>query len=132
MEPRRGGGNSRMLWIGIGCVAAAILIFYLVFSAVRANRRANEAQLRIEQMQLDQAQQVLGITLNSRKYLMDDSVKRELNDKYEAARVQVEKLQQELTSQKRKSAAEIAKLRDEISTLRNLLRRQHTALSRNT
>lgn len=132
MEPRRGGGNSRMLWIGIGCVAAAILIFYLVFSAVRANRRANEA-LRIEQMLLDQAQQDLERDYadlndefaqfeNSRKYLMDDSVKRELNDKYEAARVQVEKLQQELTSQKRKSAAEIAKLRDEISTLRNLLR----------
>lgn len=130
MEPRRGGGNSRMLWIGIGCVAAAILIFYLVFSAVRANRRANEA-LRIEL--LDQAQQDLERDYadlndefaqfeNSRKYLMDDSVKRELNDKYEAARVQVEKLQQELTSQKRKSAAEIAKLRDEISTLRNLLR----------
>lgn len=132
MEPRRGGGNSRMLWIGIGCVAAAILIFYLVFSAVRANRRANEA-LRNEQMLLDQAQQDLERDYadlndefaqfeNSRKYLMDDSVKRELNDKYEAARVQVEKLQQELTSQKRKSAAEIAKLRDEISTLRNLLR----------
>lgn len=132
-ESRSNGGNSRMLWIGIGCVVATILIFYLVFSAVRANKRANEAQLRIEQMQLDQAQQDLERDYadlndefaqfeNSRKYLMDDSVKRELNDKYEAARVQVEKLQQELTSQKRKSAAEIAKLRDEISTLRNLLR----------
>lgn len=53
---------------------------------------------------------------------MDDSVKRELNDKYEAARVQVEKLQQELKNQKHKSAAEIAKLKDEIGTLRALLR----------
>lgn len=133
-NPRRSNaGNSRMLWIGIGCVAAAVLIFYLVFTAVRANKRANEAQLRIEQMQLDQAQQDLERDYadlndefaqfeNSRRYLMDDSVKRELNDKYEAARVQVEKLQQELKNQKHKSAAEIAKLRDEISTLRNLLR----------
>lgn len=133
-KPRRNGGdNSRMLWIGIGCVALAVLIFYLVFTAVRANKRANEAQLRIEQMQLDQAQMDLERDYadlnnefeqfeNSRKYLMDDSVKRELHDKYEAARVQVEKLQQELKNQKHKSAAEIAKLRDEINTLRNLLK----------
>ena len=39
---------------------------------------------------------------NSRKYITDDSVKRELNDKYEAARIQVEKLQQELNNQKHK------------------------------
>ena len=59
---------------------------------------------------------------NSRQYIKDDSIKRELNDKYEAARLQVEKLQQELANQKHKSAAEIAKLRSEIDTLRNLLR----------
>ena len=53
---------------------------------------------------------------------MNDSVKRELTEKYEAARLQVEKLQQELKNQKTKSAAEIAKLKDEISTLRALLR----------
>ena len=41
---------------------------------------------------------------NSRQYIKDDSLKRELSDKYEAARIQVEKLQQELKSQKRKSA----------------------------
>jgi len=53
---------------------------------------------------------------------MDDSVKRELTQKYEAARLQVEKLQQELNNQKHKSVAEINKLKDEISTLRALLR----------
>lgn len=59
---------------------------------------------------------------NSRRFITDDSVKRELNDKYEAARIQVEKLQQELNNQKHKSAAEISKLRNEINTLRALLR----------
>lgn len=133
--PRRPGkrSNTRMIWVGIGCVAATVLIFFLVFYAVRANRRAAEAQLQMEQLQLDLAQQDLERDYaelndefeqfeNSRKYIMDDSVKRELNDKYEAARVQVEKLQQELANQKHKSAVEIAKLRDEIGTLRNLLR----------
>ena len=53
---------------------------------------------------------------------MDDSVKRDLTEKYENARLQVEALQAELKNQKNKSAAEIAKLKNEIETLRALLR----------
>lgn len=53
---------------------------------------------------------------------MDDSVKRDLTEKYENARLQVEALQAELKNQKNKSAAQITKLKNEIETLRALLR----------
>jgi Chromosome segregation ATPases len=114
-------------------VALAMLAGWLVFSTVKANKRAAAANARLEQFELDRAQADLEREYqdlndefaqfeNSRQYIKDDSIKRELNDKYEAARLQVEKLQQELANQKHKSAAEIAKLRSEIDTLRNLLR----------
>lgn len=127
------GETKRNLLIAGAAVILAFLVGWLVFTAVRANKRAEAAQTQMEQLQLDMAQSQLESDYamlneefaqfeNSRRYIMDDSVKRELNDKYEAARVQVEKLQQELKNQKHKSAAEIAKLKDEIGTLRALLR----------
>ena len=126
------GIPRRTLYIICGAVAA-ILIGILVFTTVRANRKAQALENQIEQQLLDMAQADLEREYqdlndefaqfeNSRKFITDDSVKRELNDKYEAARIQVEKLQQELKNQKSKSAAEIAKLRSEIDTLRALLR----------
>lgn len=119
-----------------GVVLVAVLAAWLVFSAVRANKRADAAQAQMEALQLDIQQQQLESEYqdlndefkefeNSRKYIKNDSVKRELNNKYEAARLQVEKLQQELAKQKSKNSAnsaEIAKLRGEISTLRSLLK----------
>lgn len=129
MESKR-----RPSWIIIAiAVAAALLAGGLVFWAVRSSRAADAARAEIELMQLDMAQRELEREYqdlndefaqfeNYRQYIKDDSLKRELSDKYEAARIQVEKLQQELKSQKRKSAAEISKLRNEIDTLRALLR----------
>ncbi len=126
------GQNKQTLYI-VGTIVAAVLIGWLVFALVKAQRQSAALEVQMEQMQLDQAQEALQREYddlnnefaqfeNSRQYIKDDSIKRQLNDKYEAARLQVEKLQQELSSQKRKSAAEIAKLRGEIDTLRALLR----------
>ena len=127
------GGSRRNLFIILGTVLAAVVVGALVFTTVRATRQAEAVRAELGQQQLDMAQADLEREYkdlndefaqfeNSRKYITDDSVKRELNDKYEAARIQVEKLQQELNNQKHKSAAEIAKLRSEIDTLRALLR----------
>ena len=124
---------KRNMIIIAAAVALAMLAGWLVFSTVKANKKAAAANARLEQFELDRAQADLEREYqdlndefaqfeNSRQYIKDDSIKRELNDKYEAARLQVEKLQQELANQKHKSAAEIAKLRSEIDTLRNLLR----------
>lgn len=125
--------TKRNILIIAGAVVAALLLGWLVFSTVSANKRAEALQLQIEQVELQNAQEALECEYqdlndefaqfeNSRRYIKDDSIKRELNDKYEAARLQVEKLQQELQSQKKKSSAEIAKLRGEIDTLRALLK----------
>lgn len=124
--------NRKTFTIAAFALGAAI-IGALVFWGVSASRKAEAAQAEMEQMQLDIAQQQLESEYadlndefaqfeNSRQYIKDDSIKRQLNEKYEAARLQVEKLQQELANQKHKSAAEIAKLRGEIDTLRALLR----------
>lgn len=109
------------------------LVAYLLIDNIRNRQAIEEAIAEKEQLQLDYEQQQLENDYNalneefaqfenSRQYIMDDSVKRELTEKYETAKLQVEKLQQELKNQKSKSAAEIAKLKDEISTLRALLR----------
>ncbi|MBD5182817.1 MAG: hypothetical protein HDS99_03375 [Bacteroidales bacterium] len=135
-QPAPKGTNANktknMLIIGAS-VVAILLVAWLVYSLVSANRQAAAVQAQMEIMQLDQAQKDLEREYddlnaefaqfeNSRRFIMDDSVKRELNDKYEAARLQVEKLQQELSNQKRKSTAEINRLRNEINTLRDLLK----------
>lgn len=131
-EAPKGGSRRNLIIIAIAAVAA-ILVGFLIFTTVRATRQAEAARAELEQQQLDMAQADLEREYqdlnnefaqfeNSRRFITDDSVKRELNDKYEAARIQVEKLQQELNNQKHKSAAEISKLRNEINTLRALLR----------
>lgn len=112
----------------IGVVAA-----FLAGFGVYTMRRSNAAEQREQQLLIDMAQRDLEREYsdlndefqtfeNQRRLVMDDSVRRDLNDKYEAARVQVERLQQELNDSQRRSAAEIQRLRDEITTLRNLLR----------
>jgi len=109
------------------------LVIWLAISAISANRSLNAERAEREQMMLDMEQRDLEREYqelndefaqfeDSRKFIKNDSLKRELSEKYESARLQVERLQQELTSQKAKSAAEIRKLRDEIETLRGLLR----------
>ena len=131
-SPTPNNGIKNLLIYGGGAVVI-LLIAWLVYSTVSANRKAAAVQAQFEQVQLEQAQKDLEREYddlnaefaqfeNSRKFIVDDSVKRELNDKYEAARLQVEKLQQELANQKHKSAAEISRLRSEINTLRDLLK----------
>ncbi len=131
-KPSRPGGNKKILII-IGAVALAIGAFWLVFTAISANRRADAAAGREEQLLIDMAQRDLereygelndefAAFENQRQYITNDSIRRSLNDKYEAARVQIERLQQELADNQRRSAAEISRLRNEIETLRNLPR----------
>lgn len=126
--------SKRTLWIIIGiCAALLIVAGIFIFQGIRTAKALEEAQAEKEQILLDMAARDLDRESaeldaefaqfeNSRQYIQNDSIKRELNEKYDAARLQVEKLQEELRSQKKKSAAEIAKLRNEIETLRALLR----------
>lgn len=126
--------NKKMLWIIIGLATAVVaLAIWFIVASTSQKKALEEAVALKEQAELDMAQRELqndydalnnefAIFENSRQMVLDDSVKLALTQKYETARLQIEKLTQELKNQKNKSAAEIKKLKDEISTLRNLLR----------
>lgn len=127
--------KSRILMYVVIAIAAVTLGMggWMIWDANKHNDELKEAQALIEQQQLDMEQMQLDQDFenlnrefeqfeNSRILIQDDSVKRRLAEKYEAASLQVQQLQNELNSQKKKSAAEIAKLRSEIETLRGLLR----------
>ena len=127
--------NNKIL---LGIVAILLVIIlgagaWFAMSMAAKNKAIEVANRAREQAELDRDQTLMNAEFsdlnrqfetleNQRVMLMDDSVKRELTEKYEAAKLKVEKLQQELKNQRNKSAAEIKKLKDEISTLRNILR----------
>lgn len=133
--PQPAGDNKRMLmWIIIGLAAAiAALAIWFIVASTSQKKALDEAIALKEQAELDMLQRELQTDYdalnneftfleNSRQMIIDDSVKMELTQKYENARLQIEKLTQELKNEKTKSAREIKKLKDEIATLRQLLR----------
>ncbi len=133
-KPQKNGSKRIMLGIAAALLVIAIGVgVWLAISmaaqkkALEAERQAREqAELDLDQalmnQEFDELNREFSALENQRTIIMDDSVKRELTEKYEAAKLKVEKLQQELKNQKAMSAAEIKKLKDEISTLRALLK----------
>lgn len=136
VEVRKPRSKSSLI-VMIVIIALAVVALgiggWMIFNAASQNKEREELRALVEQQQLDMEQMQLEQDFenldrefaqfeNSRQFIQDDSVKRALAEKYEAARLQVEQLQNELKSERRKSSAEIAKLRSEIDTLRGLLR----------
>ncbi len=127
--------NNKIL-LGVIAVLLVILLglgVWFAMSIAAKNKAVEVANQARQQAELDRDQTLMNsdfdllnrefTTLeNQRVMMMDDSVKRELTEKYEAAKLKVEKLQQELKNQKQLSAAEIKKLKDEIAALRAILR----------
>lgn len=120
-----------LIILAVACVvlllaAAGWMIYTTKAELEQVKNEKDQMQLDYEQQQLTQDAEDLdrefAVFENSRQIVMDDSVKRQLTEKYENARLQVEALQAELKNNKNKSAAEIAKLKNEIDTLRKLLR----------
>ena len=127
--------STRLL---LGIIAALLVVVlgvgaWFAISMASKNKAIEAERIAREQAELDREQALMNADFdelnrefadleNQRITIMDDSVKRALTEKYEAAKLKVEKLQQELKNQKNKSAAEIKKLKDEISTLRALLK----------
>lgn len=137
-EPEDDGKKRKMLYI-VGGVLGVILIGLVIFAITAINdkseaeRIAEEKQTEIEQLQLENEQIKLQNeydALNSefsdienrQIAIKDDSVTRALNEKYNAAKLKVEKLIQELNSEKAKSAKQIKDLKSEIETLKGILR----------
>ncbi len=112
-----------------------IAIVAFVFTTKSMNKKVEEAtlaneqlQLTNEQLQLAQEYQVLNTEFaqyeNQSQLLASDS----LVTKYAAAKSKVEKLLQELNSEKKKSAQRIKQLQDEIGTLKNIHRHYVTQI----
>ena len=128
-------GNSKALLI-IVIILALLLIggavgFILYDRNTRAEmelkqREVEAAELsyqeQLAQQDLQGLEQEFAGIENPREMIVTDSVKMRLTEKYEAARLEVEKLQRELKDTKNRSAKEIADLRAQIATLRALLK----------
>jgi predicted nucleic acid-binding Zn-ribbon protein len=123
--------KSKKLLIGIVVLGALLLIAVIanVFTATTMNKKIEEANLANEQLQLTNEQLQLASeyqSLNTEYAQYENQSQLLANDslvtKYAAAKSKVEKLLQELNSEKQKSAARIKQLQDEIGTLKNILR----------
>lgn len=138
-QPPRGGSDpektKRMLMTIIAALIVVIIglgVWFAVSTSakneqVEAERKAAEAaELTYQQKMADNEFQALESEFNNienpRQIIATDSVKLRLTQKYESARLEVEKLQRELKDSRNKSAREIADLRGQIETLRKLLR----------
>ena len=127
-EPPR--KSKKNLWIIIALVVLLALVIgvFLYFSAQKSaemeaqQQQIEQLQLQNEQIQLANEYENLNNEFaqyeNQTALLANDSIVQ----KYAAARSQVEKLLEELKNEKNKSAAQIAKLKDEITTLKAILR----------
>lgn len=120
--------------IMLGLLLAGVVIVF-IFTTRSMSKKVEEAslaneqlQLTNEQLQLAQEYQVLNTEFaqyeNQSQLLASDS----LVTKYAAAKSKVEKLLQELNSEKKKSAQRIKQLQDEIGTLKNILRHYVTQI----
>lgn len=117
------------MWIAILAGGLLLAVLAVIFLSVSHHKEAAEQQQQIEQLQLANEQIQLANeydALNNEFAQYENQTSLLANDsivqKYSAARAQVEKLLQELKNEKNKSAAQISKLKDEIATLKGILR----------
>lgn len=122
-------GKKNRKWLIILGVLLGLAALGLVFMVVNNTSRQAEYEQQVKQLQLANEQLQLANEYdainnefaqyeNQTSLLANDSIVQ----KYSAARAQVEKLLQELKNEKNKSAAQIGKLKDEIATLKGILR----------
>lgn len=132
---RRQDNSKRVLLAVIAALLVVIIGLGVWFAistaankeAVEAEKTAREAaELSLQQdlanSEFEGLEQEFSSIENPRQMIVSDSVKMRLTEKYEAARLEVEKLQRELKNTKTKSAKELEDLRGQIKTLRALLK----------
>ena len=130
--PRR--RNNRPLLIGIAAVAAAVilgLVAWLVFGSTdepgaeekaAKDREVIELQQQLANSEFENLEKEFDQLETQREMIVNDTIKMQLTEKYEAARLQVEQLKKQLENTTAKSAKEIEDLRGQIKTLRELLK----------
>lgn len=119
-----------MMWGAAALVAILLIVVGIsVWQMTSLKLQVNEARAVNEQLQLTNEQLSLSNefeAINSQFAQYEDQANMMASDtimtKYAAAKNKIEELLKELNSQKAKSSAQIKKLKDEIATLRALLR----------
>lgn len=128
--------NNKGVIIGIAAVAGIIVLGFLAWWLFMKSPSAEEAEEGIskeEKQQIELEQQLAASELENatkdlqslegqRDLIINDTLKMRLTQQYEAARTEIEKLQEQLKNNKNKSSKEIAQLRAEIDKLRALLK----------
>lgn len=136
----RGKGKNKVL-IGILVVIAVILLgivaWLIVDGLAGESEEANTEQVADDEVSAKELelQQMLAQSefenlekeftqyeMSQQEIIVNDTLKQQLQQKYEQARLQVEELRAQLKDTANKSAAEIQKLNDQIKTLRELLK----------
>lgn len=126
-DPKKQKKTLTIVMILAGLLLVAVGL--VVFMSVKSSQEKAEQQAQIEQLQLQNEQIQLANeyeSLNNEYAQYENQTALLANDsivqKYAAARAQVEKLLNELNNEKNKSAAQIAQLKEEIKTLKGILR----------
>lgn len=124
--------NKKNLFIIIAAAVALLLVGVIIFlslSVAEQKQAALEANNRVQQLQLDNENLAMSTELaelNSQFQQHENEAIKLENDsilaKYNDAKSRVEELIRQLNEQKVKDKAEMDKLRNEISTLRGILR----------
>jgi len=118
--------------VAVAAVAILGVVAWLIFGA-GAGKEEEEAQQAKEREVIELQQQLANSEFENlenefdqletqREMIVNDSIKMQLTEKYEAARLQVEQLKKKLADTTAKSAREIEDLRGQIKTLRELLK----------
>lgn len=119
-------------WILLGGILIVILILaglltWFVVGKMSSVSESSEKELELQQM-LAQSEfenlekEFSQYETSQQEIIVNDSIKQQLQQKYEQARLQIEELRAQLKDAASKNAAEIAKLNAEIKTLRELLK----------
>lgn len=122
--------NKKTMWGAAILVTVLLIVVGIsIWQMTSLKREVSQARLENEQLQLTNEQLSLSNefdAINSQFAQYEDQANLMANDtimaKYAAAKNKIEELLKELNSQKAKSSAQIKKLKDEISTLRALLK----------
>lgn len=118
--------DKRMLFILIGAIAAACVLFFVgksIYTGVIAkNQEIEQLKLQNDQLQLANEYQSLNAEFEQYEHRAQALANDSISEKYEAAKNKVERLLDELNNEKVKSQARISELQNEIRTLRALMR----------
>lgn len=131
---RRKRNKSALIIIAsIACALLLGVVSWLVFgsndgateddeAASSKDREVIELQQQLANSEFENLEKDFDQLETQREMIVNDSIKMQLTEKYEAARLQVEQLKKQLANTTAKSAKEIEDLRGQIKTLRELLK----------